>query len=162
MSDLLQTEIRDKPVRAVTHTESGKPVFHRAIQLPSEDSGLDKSIVRLFNAHIGKKKHQYVRRIPVVITNRNNGHWILRYAMGSNAIKGLTATTLGLDYDGVNDLGIKFKQECDLIVEEATLYQQVHWLWFFPCVNVRLSFRLGLLGFVFGLIGLVTGVGAFL
>lgn len=123
----------------------------RVLKLPDEDVGLSNSIVRLENHHIGKGKIK--RRTALHIKNDENDQWIIRYAMGNGGkVKGLKKEFIALDYDGVNELGVYFKQDVTLSVREAGWWDITKWFWTFPDLNVKFSFRLGVIGFLLGVI----------
>ncbi len=130
--------------------------FLKVIRLPDEDSGIERSIVRVSNNLIGQGLMS--RRSPVLIKNQETKRWIVRYVMGNNGkVKGLNNTTLALDYDAVHDLGVRYG-ETKLEVKKASLVQSIVWLCRSPDLNVRLSMCLSLIGFFLGVIGFIQAI----
>ncbi|ELA9367545.1 hypothetical protein QUN99_003435 [Vibrio parahaemolyticus] len=147
----LKTDI-DKPQRK---TECGEPIFNQVIDLPSEDCGLSLAIIRLANVHIGQGK--IPRRTPLRVINMDNRKkWTIRYAMGNGgSVKGLTKSTIAVDYDAIQELGVSFKQPVRIRVQKATLIECLTWLATSPDLNVRLNTRLGILGATLGVVSLL-------
>lgn len=136
--------------------DDGKCLFFAkmVVRLPDEDSGLSHNIVRLENSRMGKGKIK--RRTALRITNRANDSWIIRYSMGNGGtVKGLNKDCVALDYDGIKELDVEYKQECSLSVREASWWDVTKWFWNYKDLNVKYSYRLGLVGFVLGMISLV-------
>ncbi|WP_428774896.1 hypothetical protein [Vibrio sp.] len=121
--------------------------FDQAIALPDRDCGTSLLIVRLNNRMIGKTGTKYRRRTPVIISNQDNNHWVLRYCMGGSSLKGLTKSSLAIDYDGVDELGIRFKQPASLIMRRANVFDMAKWYWAHPDRAVRAEWRFVLIGF---------------
>ena len=94
----------DRPQRV---TDSYDKIFTNALLLPQQDSGIALSIIRLNNCHIG----HYKRRTPVFIMNTRNRKWTIRYTMGNGGtVKELTKASFAIDYDGLCELDVKYKQ----------------------------------------------------
>ena len=131
-------------------------MFNNVIALPTEDSGLQNNIVRFENSNV----KFFGRRTPVIITNSDNNQSVIRYVMGNNgSIKGLTRKSLAVDYDALVDLQIQqYGQPVLLAVRQASLIQCMTMLNNSPDLNIKISFRLGVLGAVLGFIGLLTSV----
>lgn len=131
------------------------------VQIPSGDSGLQNSIVRIHNMHIDSKKRnksRFYRRDAVVIENNVTGEKILRYVMGNPGGISISKTAVALDYDAVDTLGIRFREPVTLVVRRANAIEVYQWFWSHPDLNVQLSMRLGLVGTVLGIIGFFTGL----
>lgn len=141
----------DKPAR---HTDGGICI-EQVRRLPDQDSGLSLCIVRLENHHVGTKPGQFPRRTPVRITNRNNGKWIIRYVMGNGgSVKGLDRRSIALDYDACYELSVKYRQPENITVTYAGHMDVVRWLWSFPDLNIKWSFRISVIGFWLGIVSL--------
>ena len=136
--------------------KSNISMFNNVIALPTEDSGLQNNIVRFENSNV----KFFGRRTPVIITNSDNNQSVIRYVMGNNgSIKGLTRKSLAVDYDALVDLQIQqYGQPVLLAVRQASLIQCMTMLNNSPDLNIKISFRLGVLGAVLGFIGLLTSV----
>ncbi|NAX34108.1 hypothetical protein CAG54_00440 [Vibrio sp. V27_P1S3P104] len=131
--------------------------FENVVPLPHADSGLQHSIIRFNNSHIGKDK--IPRRSAMLIRNTESGQWTIRYAMGnSGTLKGLTKTSVALDYDAICELGVQYGKPVSLEVKRASLIKSMHWLMTSPDLNVRLNTRFAVLGAVLGLISLVISL----
>lgn len=135
--------------------------FSSAIRLNPEDSGYQHCIAR-FNNHLidskRKDRNKLFRRQAVMIINIANGNKILRYAMGQASYSGLTKSTIGIDYDGIDMLAIKYHEEEKIEVRPATLIEMYAWLRNHPDINVRIPYHLGLAGLFLGLIGFAVGI----
>ena len=157
MSKVLEKYGIERPQRRVEVNGSMYSQFRSIIALPSADSGLQHSIVRLHNIHIGANKIK--RRTPVVIKNLDNQKKVIRYAMGNGGtVKKLTKSTIALDYDGVNDLGVYFEQEGRFIVREATLVECIESLLWSADLNVRLNTRIALLSAALGICSAILAI----
>lgn len=131
------------------------------VPLPPVDAGLQLGIARLHNRHIDAKrrdKTRLFRRDAVCIVNLDTNAQIIRYAMGSAGVKGVCMDSIGLDYDGVDALGIRFKNPSRLLVRRATQVEILRWFATYPDLSVRLSIQLGLLGAVLGVLGFAIGL----
>lgn len=129
----------DRPQRV---TDSCDKIFTNALLLPQQDSGIALSIIRLNNCHIG----HYKRRTPVFIMNTRNQKWTIRYAMGNGGtVKELTKASFAIDYDGLCELDVKYKQPASIIIRKATISESLKWLLKSPDLNIRLNTRLALL-----------------
>lgn len=131
------------------------------VRLPSEDSGLQNSIVRLHNRNIDSKRKdrsRFFRREPVVICNRANGASVLRYVMGTPGGISITKNAVALDYDAIDVLGVRFNDQVELELKRASSAEIYKWFWFHPDLNVRISIRLGITGGVLGILGFCVGL----
>ncbi len=131
------------------------------IQLPPEDSGLQHSIVRFHNSRIDSKKAdktRYFRREPLVVINPETGAKVLRFAMGSAGLPGIVKNGIGVDYDAVDLLGVRFNRDVKLEVRRATAFDVYKWYWLHPDLGMRLSTRLAIVGGILGVLGFVVGV----
>jgi hypothetical protein len=132
----------------------------RVVPLPSLDSGMQHSIVRLHNSRIDSRrldKSRFFRREPLVIINPDNGAKVLRYAMGTPGGLSVGGSAIALDYDGIDALSVKFKTEVSLEVRRASPWEVYRWFWAYPDLSVRLSIRLGVVGAGLGVLGFMTG-----
>jgi hypothetical protein len=136
--------------------EEGSSVIRNVLPLPSEDSGIQHSIVRFENSNV----RLFGRRKPVIIYPTGEPEkWILRYCFGNNgSVKGLTKSSIAIDYDGTYELGVQFGQQVNLVVKPASTYRCIKWLLKSPDLNIRLNTYLALLGAALGLLGLVIGL----
>lgn len=92
------------------------------VRLPSEDSGLQNSIVRLHNRNIDSKRkdrNRFFRREPVMICNSANGASVLRYVMGTPGGISITKNAVALDYDAIDVLGVRFNDLVELEIGRA-------------------------------------------
>jgi hypothetical protein len=128
--------------------------FTKVIPLSKEDSGLEHSIVRLENSNMKR----YGRRTAVLIRS-DKAKSVIRYTMGNNGtLKGLTKNVLALDYDAIVDLDVQYEQPESLTIRKATMLECMVWLNRSPDLNVKISFRLGLLGAALGFVGFAIGI----
>lgn len=130
-------------------------LINQVIRLSEADSGLSQSIVRCYNGYIDSKKldkSKYFRRQAVIIENKHNGLKILRYVMGSAGMP-INRSTIGLDYDGIDMLGVKFKVPVILNVRKASLLDTYIWFWKHPDLIVRTGIRLAVFGIGLSIIG---------
>lgn len=126
--------------------------------LVSADSGLERNFVRLNSGWIDSKrldKQRFFRREALVIKNPENKQWVLRYALGSPPQQAVKKGVVRLDYDAIDTLGVPFGQPVALTVRRAYWHEQYRWAWNHHDLNARLAMRLGLLGFVLGLLGVM-------
>ncbi|HEP8970320.1 TPA: hypothetical protein VDU83_002658 [Pseudomonas aeruginosa] len=131
------------------------------VQLPPEDSGIQNSIVRFHNSRMDSKKadkSRFFRREPLMIINPETGARVLRVAMGNPGLEGIVKNGVGLDYDAVDALGVRFNRDVKLEVRRATILDVYQWYWQHPDVGLRLSSRLGIVGGILGVLGFVVGV----
>jgi hypothetical protein len=134
--------------------------IENVVPLPLEDSGLQHCIVRLNNRNMDSKRKdpkRFYRREPLVIVNRLDGSKILRYAMGHSGQR-ICKTAIGLDYDAVDALNIRFRQDVDLEVRRATRWEIWRWFWHHPDQSVQLSIKLGVAGAALGVMGFLSGI----
>lgn len=131
------------------------------VRLPDADSGMQHSIVRFNNRRLDSKRQdpeRFHRREPVVIINPQNGAKVLRYAMGTPGGLSVCRDWIAIDYDGVDALGVRYKEEVSLTVRRAKLLEIYAWFWSHADLSIRIAIRMGLVGVGLGLLGLVTGV----
>ncbi len=98
-------------------SRSTPAMLDHVVRLSEQDSGLHHSIVRFNNTLIDSNRQnpaKFFRREPVVIVNTQNNQRVIRYAMGNAGTYSIKKSAIGLDYDGVDALGIKFKETCEL------------------------------------------------
>lgn len=135
------------------------------VSLPPADAGIQNAIVRLHNSRIDahrQDKARFFRREPLVVINPDTGGKIVRYAMGAAGLAGVRKDTIALDYDALDALGIRPKQEVAITVRRATALEVYAWFWRHPDLSVQLSIRLGIAGAVLGVMGFITGLASFL
>lgn len=133
--------------------------------LAAADAGLERNFIRLNNGWIDAKRldnARFFRREALVITNPDNGQWVLRYALGSPPQQAVKKGVVRLDYDATDALGVTFGQPVALTVRRARWHEQYRWTWNHHDLNARLSMRLGLLGFILGLLGVMPMIGSLL
>lgn len=134
----------------------------KVIQLADKDCGLNHSIIRVPNVFIDSARQdrsKFFRREALLISNPETGDSIIRFAMGSNALKGLTNESIALDYDGVDALSVQFNRATELNVQRASRRQLYRWFYNHPDLLVQISCRLGIFGAVMGILGF--GIGLF-
>ncbi len=127
--------------------------FTEVVELSREDSGPSNCIVRVHNLHIAHFK----RRQLVVIKHPATGRRTLRYVMGGGGkVKGLTKTTLAIDYDALVDLGVtRTKSGLTLEMRKANWLDAFGWYWNSPDVLVMLNWRFLLVAMALTLISFV-------
>lgn len=137
----------------------------KVFQLNAEDSGVVKGLCRVPNLWIDRKRERtdrLHRRQPVVIENRDTGHRIIRFALGSGRLyqgQGFDKQSIALDYDAVSDLGIEDSRETqELLVRPASSWELVWEFWDHPDPAYRISMRLAIIGATTGFLGLAFGV----
>ena len=82
----------------------------------------------------------------------------MRYCMGTPGGQSVKKTQLGLDYDAVDALSIRFHQPVVLEVRRARLDEVYWWFLHHPDQLVRHSIRLAVFGGVMGVVGFLTAV----
>ncbi|MUJ20325.1 hypothetical protein [Aliivibrio fischeri] len=125
------------------------------------EGNVSRSIVRFNNCLIDKKKidkHKFFRREPIKIINVVTKEWVIAYAAGSSGIKGLTKSTIAIDYDTADLLGINFKEEVNIQVKRASYYDCLKWFTFHPDKNQQIATHFGLVGVAFGFLGLIISL----
>lgn len=130
------------------------------VRLPPEDSGLQHAIVRLNNRNMDSRRidrARFFRREPLIITNLADGSAVLRYAMG-NSGQSICKNQIGLDYDAVDALSIKYKQSVELDIRRARFWEIWLWFWRHPDQSLQLSIKLGFVGSVLGAMGFLIGI----
>ncbi|AZL83447.1 hypothetical protein EIJ81_00845 (plasmid) [Aliivibrio salmonicida] len=125
------------------------------------DGNLSRSIVRFNNYLIDKKKRnkqKFFRREPIKIINVDTKEWVIAYAAGSSGIKGLTLSTIAIDYDTADQLGLNFKEEVNIQVNRASYFDCLKWFTFHPDKNQQIATHFGLVGVAFGFLGLIISL----
>jgi hypothetical protein len=140
----------------VTKREANNHPYRQVIRLPKEDTGMTNNIVRVPNIHVKR----FGRRKAVIITNNSieGSPSILRYVMGGSSLRGLNSETIALDYDGVNDLNMLYRTDTDLQVRPANWLDEQRWLLTHADLNVRLSYRLGVIALGLGVLSVVLTI----
>lgn len=136
----------------------------KIVRLTPEDSGYQHCIVRMNNHHIDSKrrdKNRFFRRDAVMIINPENRQKVLRYAMGQAAYTGMTKEAIGIDYDAMDSLGVRYGQDVHLVIRPASRLEVYGWLSQHPDLNIRVSVKLGIAGSVLGVMGFLTGLAGF-
>lgn len=136
------------------------------VELPKEDRGLERSIVRLNTSRMDQTrqdKTSFYRRQPVKICNPLTGQYIIRMPMGGGGLKGLTRDCIALDYDSVDALGVRSgfiegRVDADLVVSKANAFSIYSYYWDHPDVGYRLAMRLSMIGLALGIIGFMPMV----
>ncbi|MBD0788229.1 hypothetical protein HUO09_17880 [Vibrio sp. Y2-5] len=119
------------------------------VRLPDVDSGPSQNLIRVHNSNM----KPFRRRMPVVIHNIDSGKWTIRYIVGGNSLKGLTKTSVGLDYDAYVELGIdRAKKPYNLVVKKANIAQVNIWLMRSPDAIAKYGAIWGVVGTVLGLV----------
>lgn|SRR5690554_3617860 len=134
--------------------------IENVVPLPIGDSGLQNCIIRLNNCRIDSKRKdrsRFFRREPLVVINTEDGSKVLRYAMGS-AGQSICKNEIGLDYDAINALSIRFQKPVTLEVRRAKRWEVWQWFWSHPDQSVQLSIKLGFIGTVLGAMGFMIGI----
>lgn len=132
----------------------------KVIRLPEEDEG-GMGIVRMCNYNIVSSPSRrqvltkrFMRKKPVTIQNLDNGFWILRYAMGNSGNLSLTKNQIAIDYDGIQQLGLKLHTNpVNLKVTDSTQLEIFKHFWDHQDLNIRISMRMGAIGLFLGAIG---------
>ena len=135
--------------------------INSVVQLPPEDSGLQHCIARFHNHNMDAKKQdqsRFFRREPLIFRNPETGAKVLRYAMGNPGGISITKSSVALDYDAVDALGVAFKGEVDLEVRRAKRWEVWQWFWFHSDLNVQIAIRVGTVGAVLGILGFLAAV----
>lgn len=125
------------------------------------DGNYSNPRVRLNNFHLDKSKtnkDKFFRREPLIIINKNNGKWVIACCLGSPGIKGLTKDAIGLEYDSADMLGIKFHQECNLVIKKAPFLKRLQWYWSHPDQATQLAMQMSIIGTVFGTIAFIQSL----
>lgn len=133
------------------------------VELPKEDRGLDRSIVRINTSRMDQSrqdKNAFFRRQPLKLHNSLTGQFIIRMPMGGGGLKGLSKDSIALDYDAVDALGIRGnfingQIEAELVVSRANAVSLIQYYWDHPETGYRVSMRLSMIGLVLGLIAFI-------
>jgi len=144
----------------VVKEESMKATFSatKVVHLPAQDSGITLNIIRVPPSWIDAKKadpEKLRRRQAVTVVNDDNGRKTVCYAMGAGAVK-LRANAVALDYDNRDALGIGWDAgDVNLQIRPATLVELHAYAFNHPDAMVRIANRLGYLGLVIGILGIL-------
>lgn len=126
--------------------------------LPPRDSGIMTAMVRVHPSWIDvdrKDTRRLYRRQPVLLHNRENGFRTLRFAFGAGDIDIQVPTTIAIDYDCRDALGIRGERLSVAIeVLQASYWDVMAYYWGHPDMALQLSTRLGIVGFFLGIISL--------
>ena len=136
-------------------------IVEKVKKLSYEDTGLSKSVARFHSSNIDSKRRdqaRFFRREALIIENRETGDKVLRYAMGNPGGISLTKKEVGLDYDAVDALNIRFNTDVALDVRRAKPWEIYRWFLNHPDLGIQLSVKLGFVGAVLGLMGFIVGV----
>lgn len=124
--------------------------------LVDKDSNTSRSLVRFNNMFIDKRKKcskRFYRREPVKIINKTNGQWSIAFASGSAGIKGLNRSSIQIDYDTADMLGLSMSNEsCSLCVMRANPLDMLIWYLHHPEHHVMFNTRITVVAFALGLI----------
>lgn len=134
-----------------------KPQFikvNKVLLTSKEDAGLSNLIARLSVKHINRFVK---RREAIIICNPKNGSKIVRYALGGGGISGLNSTSICIDYDGIETLGLKYSKEidCELVIRKPYPFESYFMFMAHPDLSIRLPMRLGMLGAGLGIISFI-------
>lgn len=133
--------------------------IENVVMLTKDDAGLDKLLCRIYPGHINKI---FKRREPIIIKG-TDGKKIIRYAVGGAGIAGINSKTIGIDYDGLESLGIGYNGgKVSLVVRKATGFEIIRCFLNHPEIQTRISIRLGFLGAFLGFLGLFISILSFL
>jgi hypothetical protein len=100
----------------------------------------------------------FFRRKPLKITNTANKQWAIADCLGSGGVKGLTKSTLGLEYDTADLLGVRIGKQCELQVKHATYVDMLVWSWKHPDFMTRMANQHMILGTTLAIIGMVSAL----
>lgn len=136
----------------------------KVVRLPEADSGIDKAIVRIYSGRIDASKTdpaRFRRRQPVLLINEDTGGRTLLFAMGAGAVRGISRSAVGIDYDARDALGLCYRDGGDTVsnitVRPASYRDIVRHYWGHPDMGYQVSIRIGLLGLSLGLLGAFLG-----
>ena len=127
-------------------------------RLREDDNGNMYSVVRFCNKRIDstrKDRKKFYRREPIAVIS-NNGK-IIRFAVGAKHYP-IKNTEVALDYEAIDLLNINYGQQNDaLYVRRA--YRVEIWLWYInhPEISIKFATRVGVLGILLGVAGVVLG-----
>jgi hypothetical protein len=117
--------------------------------------------VRVNNSLIDASKRDkslFFRRKPVKIQNIASKQWAVADCLGSGGIKGLTKSTIAIEYDTADLLGIRIGEQCDLKVTNATYMDMLIWSWKHPDYMSRMSYQHMILGTFLALVGMFSAL----
>ncbi|MDA0152405.1 hypothetical protein OH460_08830 [Vibrio sp. Makdt] len=115
--------------------------------------------VRVHNTLIDASKRDkslFFRRKPLKITNPINKQWAVADCLGSGGMKGLNKSTLAIEYDTADLLGIRIGKPCELYVKNATYLDMLVWSWKHPDHTSRIANQHMILGTVLAIVGMLT------
>ncbi|CAH1598707.1 hypothetical protein THF1C08_50211 [Vibrio jasicida] len=115
--------------------------------------------VRVHNMHIDSKKRDkslFFRRKPLKITNATTKEWAIADCLGSGGVKGLNKSTLAIEYDTADLLGIRIGKPCELQVQHATYLDMLRWFWKHPDYTNRMANQHMILGTFLALVGMIS------
>lgn len=128
-----------------------------AFKLPARDSGVLNAMVRVHPIWIDinrKDQNRLIRRQAVLLRNLANQQTTLRFAFGSGDLNIQAPTTIAIDYDARDVLGIREDDEVNIEVLHASYFDVISFYWNHPDMGLQFSTRLGVIGFLLGLISL--------
>ena len=142
-----------------------KTFIAKTVSLLRDSESYSHNAVRVNSMRIDRMKNnddKFKRHETVKISN-DNGDYIIRVIMGAvlkKGIKGITKDEIGLDYDGMDALGLSQsrKSHCRLKVEPATWPDIIIWYLKHPDPGYRVATALGLTGAGLGFIGIVISL----
>lgn len=129
--------------------------------IEKKDGDYSRPRIRVHNAHIDASKRDkslFFRRKPVKIINTNTKQWAVADCLGSGGIKGLTQSTLAIEYDTADLLGIRVGQQCELQVRNATYIDMLKWSWKHPDYMSRMSYQHMFLGTFLAIVGMFSAL----
>lgn len=143
------TKMRTMLVSAFVKTDDATLEVDNVVALTTADCGA--SIVRVPNRMIDRSKEdptRFHRNESVVVVNPRNGHRAVLRVMGTGkGIEGMTATSIAVDYDAKDVLGIS-RGEVQLVVRRARGLDIARHHWSHENPVVKHSYRLGVVGAV--------------
>lgn len=126
----------------------------RIVELPRSDQGYQHSIARVYPRRIDrlkKDKSRFRRREAIFIQNRNNGNWTIRFIMGTPE-GGIKRDEIALDYDAVDELGVRFNCDVDVKVRRARGHE-VFWHYYnHPEMVIRFGTKIATYGIIFSVL----------
>lgn len=128
-----------------------------------DDPAYALGLVRLANCQIDSKKinrEKFFRREPVTIIVGDKK--VIRFAVGAKSLP-LKKYHVALDYDAIDSLNIKYGDQSDSVQIRRSTRREV-WGWFYnhPDLGVRISIRIGVLGSVTGVTGILMSLASFM
>ncbi len=132
--------------------------------LPQNESGSHHNLVRIHSSWVDatrRRLDRFYRNETVCITNTVNNLSIIRQINGGGGIKGFTRDAIAIDYDGRDALmikGVKDNIDCDLTVRLASWFEIYRYYYNHQDMGYQVSMRLGIIGTVLGIIGLLISL----